>query len=313
MGIYIIIILAVSFILVLGLRYVLICRELKHMQKELKEIEQDFSQNRILRQEVLLRETEPLTEEINRMIKKIRRLRTEDFKREKEFQEQIAQISHDLRTPLTSMIGYLRLMDQNNFSAEEKEDLAVIERKAQALQRLITQFYDYSRVRDEEFKLELIAVDAVRLLREKILDSWKELEERKLDIELVLPDKAVFILANTDALERVYTNLLQNAGRYAKTKIHVELHEEDEQIRIIWENDTEDFSGEGIRGSSQEEMAELEKLFERFYVKDAARTQGSSGLGLSIARRLTEKMGGTLTVRMPRGGWLQFELTLKCC
>ncbi len=204
------------------------------------------------------------------------------------------------------MIGYLRMLDQSGLSQEEKEDLAVIERKAQALQRLITQFYDYSKARDEDLKLELTCVDAARLLREKMLEQWKELEERNLEVELEIPEDAVMATANLDALERIYANLLQNCSRYAKTRLRVSLQKESQRVRIVFGNDTMDFSlPKGENG------AELEKLFERFYVKDTARTQGASGLGLSIARGLTEKMGGQLTARMAREGWLQFELVLK--
>ncbi|MGI6019689.1 MAG: sensor histidine kinase [Marvinbryantia sp.] len=306
MAVYMIIIVLGILLAAVGLRHILLCREIKHTQKQLEEIALDLNQNRILRQETSLRELETLTEVMNGMLKDIRRQRAADHKREAEFQQQIAQISHDLRTPLTSMIGYLCMLDQSGLSQEEKEDLAVIERKAQALQRLISQFYDYSKARDEDLKLELTCVDATRLLREKMLEQWKELEERNLEVELEIPEDTVMATANLDALERIYANLLQNCSRYAKTRLRVSLQKESQQVKIIFGNDTMDFSlPEGENG------AELEKLFERFYVKDTARTQGASGLGLSIARGLTEKMGGQLNARMPREGWLEFELVLK--
>lgn len=301
MALYITIIILGIALLTVSLRYMLLCRELKHTQKQLREIAQDLGQNRILRQQTRRKETEPLLEEINRILKNIREQRAEDYKKEREFQKQIAQISHDLRTPLTSMIGYLRLMDQSSLSQEEREDIAIVERKAQALQRLITQFYDYSKARDEDLKLELKKIDAARLLREKVLDSWRELEERKLDVDLELPEEAVVVLADADALERVFANLLQNCGRYAETELRIGLRREERKVVILFANDTTDLSGQDS----------LEKLFERFYVKDSARTQGASGLGLSIARGLTEKMGGTLTAEIPRPGWLQFVLELR--
>ncbi len=306
MAAYVMIMVLVIVLAAVGLRYALLCRELKRTQKQLEEMAGNLNQNRILRQDTSLQELEPLLEVMNRLLKDIRRQRAADHKRETEFQQQIAQISHDLRTPLTSMIGYLRMLDQSGLSQEEKEDLAVIERKAQALQRLITQFYDYSKARDEDLKLELTCVDAARLLREKMLEQWKELEERNLEVELEIPEDAVMATANLDALERIYANLLQNCSRYAKTRLRVSLQKESQRVRIVFGNDTMDFSlPKGENG------AELEKLFDRFYVKDTARTQGASGLGLSIARGLTEKMGGQLTARMAREGWLQFELVLK--
>lgn len=327
MALYITIIILGIALLTVSLRYMLLCRELKHTQKQLREIAQDLGQNRILRQQTRQKETEPLLEEINRILKNIREQRAEDYKKEREFQKQIAQISHDLRTPLTSMIGYLRLMDQSSLSREEREDIAVVERKAQALQRLITQFYDYSKARDEDLKLELKETDAARLLREKVLDSWREMEERKLDVELELPEEAVFVMADKDALERVFANLLQNCGRYAKTKLRIELRKDEQHVVILFANDTSDFAGKQMQtetipsagqtteavqnGRKQTVQNELEKLFERFYVRDSARTQGASGLGLSIARGLTEKMGGTLTAEMQRPGWLQFVLVLR--
>ena len=127
MAAYVMIMVLVIVLAAVGLRYALLCRELKRTQKQLEEMAGNLNQNRILRQDTSLQELEPLLEVMNRLLKDIRRQRAADHKRETEFQQQIAQISHDLRTPLTSMIGYLRMLDQSGLSQEEKEDLAVIE------------------------------------------------------------------------------------------------------------------------------------------------------------------------------------------
>lgn len=129
--------------------------------------------------------------------------------RKKEFQKQIENISHDLRTPLTSLLGYVRLYKKSQSSyisqnAELSDTLDVIERKSESLKNLITQFYDFSRLTAHDYTVNLIKIDTVKLLRESFADNCHILEETHLNVSLDLPDRPIYVLADKTALERIF-------------------------------------------------------------------------------------------------------------
>ena len=233
-------------------------------------------------------------------------------KQEKEFQKQIENISHDLRTPLTSLLGYVRLYKKSQSSyisqnAELSDTLDVIERKSESLKNLITQFYDFSRLTAHDYTVNLIKIDTVKLLRESFADNCHILEETHLNVSLDLPDRPIYVLADKTALERIFFNLFQNAGRYAHTFFHITIKNEQNSIKILFANDTCSLSSEDIS-----------HLFDRFYIQESARSQGGTGLGLTIARSLAEEIGGELSVSSKKSNGnnsllISFTLALPSC
>lgn len=186
--------------------------------------------------------------------------------------------------------------------AEARASLATVRRKADALQRLIAQFYDLSRFEAEDFHLELGQVDVGRLVRESVAEQYRLLEERGLDVRVEVPRHAVKARANAEALERVFENLLHNVSKYARSSFEAVVEEENAEVAVVFANDVDDVG-----------RLDAERLFEPHYAADASRSQESSGLGLTIARHLTERMGGTLEARAEeRDGvaWLSFALRL---
>ena len=181
MSCYIIAAAAVLAAVYFAVRSFRIKRSLKNASVELRKITQRLEENRVLKQETADRDLEEFFVEINHTLSEIRREKNEFSRREQEFKRQIENISHDLRTPLTSILGYLKLMDMENVPEEERENLDTVRRKAEALSRLIGQFYDYSRVTSGDYQPELEEMDLCRLLRETVLDSWKEIEEKPFE------------------------------------------------------------------------------------------------------------------------------------
>lgn len=282
----------------LSVRLYLLKVSMKDAGKQLREINEKLEENRIVRFSAPNKELEELLVEINNSLQGIRQERIVYAKREKEFKQQIENISHDLRTPLTSMIGYLKIMDVSNLNEEEKEDLQTVLKKAERLQELISQFYDFSRLTAQDYPLELSAVDATKVLREVMADAYSELSARNLEVTVDLPERAVWIEGNANALQRVFQNLLQNAGRYAVKELAVSVCEEAERVFICFKNDTKDLYEQ-----------EVERLFERFYTVDKSRSNGSTGLGLTIAKEFVEKMGGSIEAELEDGRWLVMRIS----
>ena len=207
---------------------------------------------------------------------------------------------------------YVRLYKKSQSSyisqnAELSDTLDVIERKSESLKNLITQFYDFSRLTAHDYTVNLIKIDTVKLLRESFADNCHILEETHLNVSLDLPDRPIYVLADKTALERIFFNLFQNAGRYAHTFFHITIKNEQNSIKILFANDTCSLSSEDIS-----------HLFDRFYIQESARSQGGTGLGLTIARSLAEEIGGELSVSSKKSNGnnsllISFTLALPSC
>ncbi len=203
-----------------SLYFFLRCRTMagavRRTNRALKEISGELEANRVLKLPAPDREMEELLVTINEALRKIREQHLEYAKREQEFQRQIENISHDLRTPLTSMkIGYLDIMDKTALDPEDREALEVVKRKARFLQQLVGQFYELSRFSGEDDTPRVEHVDIARLLRETIVDYYPESTARNLLVDINIMEGPVNVRADKDGLERVFQNLLQNVCRYA--------------------------------------------------------------------------------------------------
>ncbi len=277
-----------------GIRYARLKGGIREINQELTDITRQIEENRILKLSAPQREMEALLVTLNQTLEQVRAERISHERREREFQRQLEDISHDLRTPLTAIQGYLKLIDQEGLDSEEREYLEVVQRRSAHLQHLINQFYEFSTLLSDNYKMELRQVDLARMCREQVLGYYQQLQEAGIEVRIHIPEKPVFIQADEQALSRIIGNLLQNAVRYAKHCLIVRVQETEgagadsaerkKKAVLICENDAENLTGEDVR-----------RIFDRFYTGDRARSQGGTGLGLAISRRLAEQMGGAMT------------------
>ena len=274
-------------------RYFSLLYAMKKLEEEIREIQQDLTQNQMLHLPVPSPALGRLLNSFNKVLEEIREERISYEQREKEFQKQIENISHDLRTPLTVILGYLRILKKYPQAGLAKDSeladtLRILEQKAERMNTLVNQFYDYSRLCAGDFKMEMEKTDLSRVLRESLMENFRILEEAHLKVEADIPSHPLWIMGNQSALERIFLNMFQNGGRYAETVFQIAVKEEKQEVSISFTNDTKKLSPE-----------DLPRLFERFYIQDSARSQGGTGLGLTVARSLAEEMGGTLEVSVP--------------
>lgn len=286
-------------VLFLALRYRMLQKCVRQASRDMEEILESPQENRILRISAPSREAERLLEQINRYIQYHQRERIDWQRQDRQLQEQIENISHDLRTPLTAILGYLELVDGSGLSEADKEALAVVERRSRYLQRLICDFYDLSRLEWKNVQLQHRPVEITRLVRETMLPYFPEFEERRLAVELSLPETAVTVLGDREALERILHNLVQNALRYARSRFRICVREADSaegEYRVFLEfcNDTDSLT-----------QADIPFLFERFYTADHARPSGSTGLGLTVSKLLAQAMGGAAWAELTEQGDLR--------
>ena len=212
-------------------------------------------------------------------------------RKEQELRRQIANVSHDLRTPLTSILGYLQLLEGEGLPLEKRaEYLAVIEGRARTLQTFIAAFYDLSRIEGGELPLEREKVDLSRALSDQLAAAYEQIEAAGLAVEVDIAPGLPPVWADSGAVTRIFSNLLTNALRHGEDALSVRLYREGGVILSAFSNRAE--------GLTAEDAAHV---FERFYTADKMRTGQSTGLGLAIVKALAERMGHSAAARWEDG------------
>ena len=212
-------------------------------------------------------------------------------RKEQELRRQIANVSHDLRTPLTSILGYLQLLEGDGLSPEKKaEYLRVIEGRARTLQVFISSFYDLSRIEGGELPLEREKIDLARALSDQLAASYEQIEQAGLAVEVDIASNLPPVWADGGAVTRIFSNLLTNALRHGTDTLAVRLYLDGTQIVSAFSNRADDLTAE-----------DAAHVFERFYTADKMRTGQSTGLGLAIVKALAERMGHTAAARWEDG------------
>ncbi|MFJ8531600.1 sensor histidine kinase [Bacillus sp. NPDC094106] len=245
-----------------------------------------------------------LTENINNMAEQLMINIEKERKLEKQKNELITNVSHDLRTPLTSIMGYLRLLRDSKYENKEQHDeyMRIAFSKSEQLKNLIEDLFEYTKLTNESIVLEKQEVCINELLEQLIEELVPQAEEHGLIFMKQIPEERVYVAIDSEKMVRVFENLLMNAIKYSEDdgEIKVSLQRQRRNIKITVANHSEEFTRE-----------ELENLFERFYKKDQSRsrvTEGS-GLGLAIAKSIVELQGGEIRAEY-EDGVIQFIVSL---
>lgn len=279
-------------------RFFLLSKNIREAKDNLKEISKDIEKNRRLTLFSPHKDMENLLEEMNNYLEITQMEKIKSSLREKELRKEIENISHDLRTPLTSILGYIDLMKDEEISNEEKyEYISIVEKKSRALKNLIQDFYDLSRLETDEYKIEIKNIDIHKELMEQLLIFYNDFDKKNIDVELNLGDEAIIIQGDLKIIERIFINLIQNAIKYTKDIFKACIKESRDNIDIIFSNNVKNL-----------EEIPVEKLFNRFYMKDESRNNQSSGLGLTITKLLVEKMNGSIKAEI-NDNFIHFKIT----
>lgn len=277
-------------VLLLGLLVVMLTIKVVLLRKSARVLRQELLRRRNEETNTLLslpsrdREMRLLTSTLNQELHSLRQDRLRYQQGDRELKDAVAGISHDLRTPLTAISGYLELLKSQQLPPDATRYLEQVENRTQSLKRLTEELFQYSVAASTE-KLELQPVDLGRALEETLLAFCGALESRGITPEIHLTEKKVIRYLDPGALNRVLGNLLTNALKYSPGDLSVSL---DESGRIAVSN-----------SAPQLDPITTGRLFDRFYTVEAAKN--STGLGLSIAKALTERMGGKIWAEFSQG------------
>ena len=218
-----------------------------------------------------------LAADINRELKLLRAQRRRYQQGDRELKEAVTNISHDLRTPLTAINGYLELLEEEGKSEAAKRYLSCIKNRTEAMKGLTEELFCYTIVRAEEPKKKE-ETDISGVLEESLLSFYGAMVSKGIVPEIQVPDKKIIRNVNKASLVRVFGNIISNMIKYSEGEMKVKLLENGEMH----------FSNK----APKLQAVQVEKLFDRFFTVEDARI--STGLGLSIAKTLTEEMGGSI-------------------
>ena len=226
-----------------------------------------------------------LASRINRQLRALRKERLKLQTGNDELTTAVTNISHDLRTPLTAICGYLDLLEQEPQSEKSGRYLAVIRERTDAMRSLTEELFRYSVITATTDELCMEEVFLNDILEQSLAGFYGALSARGITPELQMPEEKVARRLDAAALRRIFDNILSNAVKYSSGDLAVSLMPDG---AVTFSNSAPSLS-----------RVQAERLFDRFYTVETARS--STGLGLSIAKLLTEKMGGTITVEYESG------------
>lgn len=300
--IYIVVLLGIAvFLLVFTLFVNKKVKYIKFLSSEVKVIkDEDFGKTIEVRGQDELAE---LCSSINNMSLELREKIDNEKKIEQNKNELITNVSHDLRTPLTSILGYVDLLKQNGFEDKEKfvEYISIIDERSKSLNTLINELFEYTKLNSHDIKLNYNTVEIGSLVEQ--LSGEYSLIFKKEGLELIseIPEEDIFVDIDIQMIVRALENLLINAKKYSvrNSQVLVKLLQESNDIVISVENKVENISQD-----------DLDNLFERFYKVDKARKTGdSTGLGLSIVKRVVELHKGLVKAELINGV-IKFKIIL---
>lgn len=241
----------------------------------------------------------PLAYEINDIVVSYENKLCTSRRTEEAGRQLMTNLSHDVRTPLTTLTGYLDAAHKKIVTGEERD--AYIEtalKKSHDLKEYIDMLFDWFKLNSDEFVLKMDTVETAELTRTILIDWIPVLEDRQISYDIVIPEQPLPARLDADGYRRILNNLIQNVVAHSQAdKIKISLCEWEHQIKI-------QISDNGIGMKSED----LKRIFERLYRCDNAGSNCGSGLGLSIAYQLTEKMNGIISAESEPANGTTFTL-----
>ncbi len=279
-------------VIILALRLFLLRNSIRSISKELENtLSSDY--NRQLRVDLSDNSLNDLAVNINKNLDAQKKLKLKEERSRRQLEQSVADIAHDLRTPLTVVKGNLQLLDSEALSEKGRQYLDVSTKKTEALKNMVDEFFELSVLESDPSPARLETIDLTAFLTEFLIDHEELIRAHSLEPEIQLQEREINVSANREMLQRVFENLISNILKYANNSFFIKLAENG-TITV----------GNKLAGGV---TIDTEHIFDRTYRADKARSSGSAGLGLYIAKLLMEKQNGTITAS-DSAGILSFRL-----
>ena len=228
-----------------------------------------------------------LAEELNELLLEMKSEHREYMEKEGEIARIYTDLSHDIRTPLTSLDGYFQLLRETRDPEEQERYIRIIQERIGSLKEMLEELFTYTRLQDADYELETGRIDFGKCAYDTVFSFYDEFQNRGIEPQVDFCGGHLFVRANDEAVRRALQNLIRNALVHGHTGISLELFEENWKAVFRCSNDV-----------AHPEEIDIERVFSRFYKADSARTHTSTGLGLSIAKGLVERMDGEIRAEL---------------
>jgi len=236
------------------------------------------------------RRMKALANKINRLLRAQRVRERKIMKADTAFKESVTGISHDLRTPLTSVSGYLQMIKSEKTPPEKKaEYLAIIERRLAALLVLLDELFEYTRLETGQSVLQPEKLNLGAVLAEQLALYYEEFAGRGVTPDIAVIEEAVTVFCDRKSLERIFQNLIKNALLHGDGGFQVKMEREENGVLVQFVN------------AATEGGVDPDRLFDRFYTGDKSRSGKSTGLGLAIVKQLAKQAGAGVSAAYSQG------------
>lgn len=256
-------------------------REVRRIKKEIFLIHKNNSNN-LVNSEFKAKELTELIDEINKILKNEKENFSAEVKQKKMLNSVMLNISHDLRTPLTSALGYTNmLLSQEKLSEIDFNEINIIKERLLRLEELIDSFFVFSKISNESKNIENDNANLIELLEDSIVSYYDEFKKEDRNIVIAKNVNKCLIKTNKELLKRIFDNLVVNALKHGDGNLFIDF-KEDTFIEIS-------FSNQVLSND-----LDISQIFDEFYTTDISRTKGNTGLGLAIVKSFTVLLGGKI-------------------
>ena len=256
-----------------------ICRQLAFLMKH--------DSNMLIQREFDLGGIGMLSDRLNELLELRRKEKQHYQEKEALIADTYANLSHDIRTPLTSLDGYFQLMEECENVEDQRRYLNIIHERIHSLNEMLEELFMFTKLKNESYRLELTSCCINRILKETVFSYYDEWVRREIQPDIQITEEQLYIDGNKQGLSRIIQNVIKNGLDHGEKKIRIVLKREQNQAVLRISNQV-----------TASERIDIEHVFDRFYKADAARSKTSTGLGLSIAREFVRRMNGEIGAKI---------------
>lgn len=269
-----------------------ICRQLRFLQ--------ECDSNMLITTEMKKGHIGELAELLNTLLKERKKERADYQKKEQMIADIYTNLSHDIRTPLTSLDGYFQLLEETQEENDRKRYIQIIQERIESLKEMLEELFTYTKLQNGTYELKLEPQNVGQILKETVFSYYDDWAEQEISPQFEITEEPVWIRGNKQALRRTIQNIIKNGLDHGNKEIRIQLSRNEKQMELVFQNKIE--PGEQI---------DISRVFERFYKADKARSKSSTGLGLSIAKGFVEKMHGEIAAEI-KEDWFCIKISFPC-
>ena len=267
-----------------------ICRQLWFLK--------DHDSNMMISSEIRFGGVGYLADTLNEIVELRKREQKKYLDKEKSISDIYTNLSHDIRTPLTSLDGYFQLLKESEITEEQQHYILVIQERISSLKNMLEELFTFTKLQNDDYVLELSTCSLNRILKDTLFSYYDIWKENDIEQKFEITEEPLMIEGNPQALGRTIRNIIKNGFEHGEKQFEVHLERKEQRAVLSLKNMV-----------SEPDKIDISRIFERFYKADEARSDSSTGLGLSIAKEFVLRMKGEIRAELDEN-WFSVNIEL---